>query len=72
MLAVWWAWIDTAWITNWLDPEKPPVRLMLIGLMVAGLVLSTSIPEAFDDRALPFALAYASCRSAAACSCSGR
>ena len=20
MLAVWWAWIDTAWITNWLDP----------------------------------------------------
>ena len=21
MLAVWWAWIYTAWITNWLDPE---------------------------------------------------
>ena len=21
MVAVWWAWIDTTWITNWLDPE---------------------------------------------------
>ena len=58
MLAVWWAWIDTAWITNWLDPEKPAVRLMLFVLMLAGLVLSSSIPKAFEDRALPFALAY--------------
>ena len=23
LLAVWWAWIYTAWITNWLDPDKP-------------------------------------------------
>jgi low temperature requirement protein LtrA len=58
MLAVWWAWIDTAWITNWLDPEKPAARLMLFGLMFAGLVMSCSIPKAFEDRALPFALAY--------------
>ena len=29
MLAVWWAWIDTAWITNWLNPERTAVRLML-------------------------------------------
>jgi low temperature requirement protein LtrA len=59
MLAVWWAWIDTAWITNWLDPEKSAVRLMLFALMLAGLVLSASIPKAFEDRALAFALAYA-------------
>jgi len=24
MMAVWWVWIYTSWITNWLDPEKPP------------------------------------------------
>ena len=59
MLAVWWAWIDTAWITNWLDPERAAVRLMLFALMLAGLVLSASIPKAFEDRALAFALAYA-------------
>jgi len=59
MLAMWWAWIDTAWITNWLNPERTAVRLMLFALMLAGLVLSASIPKAFGERALPFALAFA-------------
>ena len=58
MLAVWWAWIDTAWLTNWLDPDKPAVRLLLFALMLGGLVLSVSIPRAFEDRALAFAVAY--------------
>jgi low temperature requirement protein LtrA len=60
MIAVWWAWIDTAWVTNWLDPEKAAVRLLLFALMLAGLVISASIPKAFEDRALAFALAYVS------------
>src|SRR4051794_33284510 len=59
MLAMWWAWIDTAWITNWLNPERTAVRLMLFALMLAGLVLSASIPKAFGERALPFALSFA-------------
>ncbi len=58
-MAVWWAWIDTAWVTNWLDPQKQPVRLMLLVVMLAGLVLSTSLPEAFGERSLYFASAYA-------------
>lgn len=59
MVAVWWAWIDTAWLTNWLDPEKIAVRLLLFVLMLFGLVLSASIPKAFADRGMAFALAYA-------------
>jgi low temperature requirement protein LtrA len=59
MLAVWWVWVFTSWITNWLDPEQTRVRLMLFGLMIAGLLLSTSIPKAFESRGLAFALAYA-------------
>jgi low temperature requirement protein LtrA len=58
-LAVWWVWIFTSWITNWLDPERTPVRVMLFALMIAGLVLSTSIPKAFESRGLAFALAFA-------------
>jgi low temperature requirement protein LtrA len=58
LMAVWWVWIYTSWVTNWLDPAKTAVRLMLFVLMVAGLVLSTSIPEAFEGRGLAFALAY--------------
>ena len=58
MFAVWWAWIDTAWITNWLDPERTAVRLLLFALMLVGLVMSASIPKAFEERAWAFALAY--------------
>jgi low temperature requirement protein LtrA len=57
-LAMWWVWIYTSWITNWLDPERLAVRLMLFALMLGGLVLSTSIPKAFDSRGLAFAIAY--------------
>ena len=58
-LAVWWVWVFTTWITNWLDPEQTPVRLLLFAMMLGGLVLSTSIPTAFDGRGLWFAIAYA-------------
>jgi low temperature requirement protein LtrA len=58
-LAVWWVWVYTIWITNWLDPELTPVRLLLFLLMLGGLVLSTSIPKAFESRGLWFAVAYA-------------
>ena len=58
-LAVWWVWVFTSWITNWLNPEKTPVRLLLFAMMLGGLVLSTSIPAAFEERGLWFAIAYA-------------
>jgi low temperature requirement protein LtrA len=58
MLAVWWLWINVSWMTNWVDPEKAAVRLMLVALMLAGLVLSASIPHAFDERGQAFVLAY--------------
>lgn len=57
-IAVWWAWIDTTWITNWFDPRKMPVRLMLIVLMGLSLIMSAAIPEAWGGRAEWFALAY--------------
>lgn len=58
-LAVWWVWVYTTWITNWLNPELTPVRILLFLLMLGGLVLSTSIPSAFEARGLWFAGAYA-------------
>jgi low temperature requirement protein LtrA len=58
-LAVWWVWVYTTWITNWLDPKLTPVRILLFLLMLGGLVLSTSIPTAFEGRGLWFAGAYA-------------
>ncbi|UXH80794.1 low temperature requirement protein A [Roseateles amylovorans] len=58
MLAVWWVWIFTSWVTNWLDPERVPVRICLFVFMLAGLVMSAALPRAFDDRALMFAGGY--------------
>jgi len=58
-LAVWWVWVYSTWITNWLNPDLTPVRLLLFALMLGGLVLSTSIPSAFEGRGLWFAIAYA-------------
>lgn len=58
MAAVWWVWMFTSYITNWLNPELPSVRLMLLALMLAGLALSTSISKAFTSRGWVFAAAY--------------
>ncbi|MEH6421844.1 low temperature requirement protein A [Pseudomonas sp. CGJS7] len=58
-LGVWWLWIYTSWVTNWLDPEKVPVRLMIFALMLGGLLLSSSLPDAFAERGLAFAAVFA-------------
>lgn len=59
-LAVWWVWIFTGWVTNWLDPDRIVVRALMLALTFAGLLLSVSLPEAFEARGLLFAGAYAS------------
>jgi len=58
-LAVWWAWIYTAWATNWLDPNREPVRIALLVVMLLSMVMSSTIPGAFGEYGLAFALAYA-------------
>jgi low temperature requirement protein LtrA len=58
VMAVWWVWVYTSWATNWLNPDTRPVRLMLIVLMLFGVVLAASVPEAFGSRGLAFAGAY--------------
>ena len=58
LVAVWRAWVDTTWVTNWFDPDRTPVRLLLITLMLVSLLMSVAIPEAFAEGGLMFALAY--------------
>lgn len=57
-LAIWWVWIYTSWTTNWLDPERANVRLMLIAMMLGGLALSSGVPDAFGGTGLLFAGSY--------------
>src|ERR687898_3469077 len=57
-LMVWGVWVYTAWLTNWFDPDRLPVRLVLVAVMLASLLMSVAIPEAFGERGLMFSLAY--------------
>jgi low temperature requirement protein LtrA len=47
-----------AWGANWLDPDRLPVRLFLVGLMFASLLMSAAIPDAFDGRGWLFVTGY--------------
>jgi low temperature requirement protein LtrA len=57
-LAVVNAWSTTTWGANWLDAERLPVRVLLVGLMFASLLMSVAIPDAFDGRAWLFVTGY--------------
>jgi low temperature requirement protein LtrA len=58
IFALWWVWIHTTWVTNLLDAEIEPVRILLFGLMFLGVILAIALPKAFQDMGLIFALAY--------------
>jgi low temperature requirement protein LtrA len=58
LLVIWWAWIYTTWMVNWFNPDSPPVRIALIGVMGASLVLSAALPEAFGEHGGLFVLTY--------------
>ena len=57
-LAVLYAWYMTAWGANWLEPDRLPVRVLIVGLMFASLLMSVAIGDAFGDRAWLFVTGY--------------
>jgi len=57
-VAIWWVWVETAWVTNFLDVRPMPVRMLLFTLMAGALLLSISLPQAFGPRGLLFAACF--------------
>jgi low temperature requirement protein LtrA len=64
LLAVWWLWIGTSWVTNWLSPDHVNVRIMLFALMAISLLMGAAIPDAFGNKGLVFAVAYSGAKIA--------
>ncbi|MDS7594556.1 low temperature requirement protein A [Agrobacterium tumefaciens] len=58
ILSLWWLWIHTTWITNLLNTEVEPVRLLLFTLMFGGVLLAIALPQAFAEQGFAFALIY--------------
>jgi low temperature requirement protein LtrA len=59
LAAVWLAWVYTASVTNYLDPERMQMRLVLLALMLVSLVMSAALPTAFGTGGLVVAGTYA-------------
>jgi low temperature requirement protein LtrA len=59
LVMVWLVWAYTTWVTNWLDPERIAVRLLLLALVPGSLVMSAALPDAFGNRGLAVGCAYA-------------
>jgi low temperature requirement protein LtrA len=58
LLVVWWAWICTAWMANWFDPDSPAVGALLTGVMLASLLMAAAIPLAFGADGVLFAVSF--------------
>jgi low temperature requirement protein LtrA len=61
---MWWSWVGYAWLTSVVNPEEGAVRLVMFAAMAAFLVVALCVPDAFGDRGLLFAAAYAVVRFA--------
>jgi low temperature requirement protein LtrA len=58
LLAIVFVWATTARITGRLNPQRPPVILLVLATMVGALVASAALPEAFGRTGLIFAVTY--------------
>jgi low temperature requirement protein LtrA len=55
---VWWAWSAYTWMTNAIDVESVVTRLLIFAAMTAAFFMALSVPDAFQDEAAWFAVAY--------------
>jgi low temperature requirement protein LtrA len=61
---LWWSWVGYAWLTSVVDPEEGTVRFAIFAAMAAFLIVAITVPDAFGDLALEFAIAYGVVRAA--------
>ena len=55
---IWWMYAGFAWLTNAVAPDRDARRLLLLGGMACWLVISLTIPTAFDGDGAIFGGAY--------------
>ncbi|MFG3704922.1 low temperature requirement protein A [Micromonospora sp. NPDC047670] len=57
-LALWLLWTITVWVTSRYEPERSVIQFVVVGSMFGAMVMAVALPGAFEERALPFVLAY--------------
>lgn len=62
LLAVWWAWVGYAWLTNTFSTARVASRCLIIAAMASMLLAASALPTAFSTGALIFGLALLAVR----------
>ncbi|MBQ0902074.1 low temperature requirement protein A [Micromonospora sp. U21] len=58
LLAVWWIWTQTAWMTSRFDPFQPATQFVVLATMLGSLFLAVAISGALAETGLLFASTY--------------
>ncbi|MEU5964624.1 low temperature requirement protein A [Micromonospora parva] len=58
LAAVWWTWAITTLVTDMYNPERTEIKLLISAVMFGALLMTTAIPEAFNNRGIVFAGTY--------------
>jgi low temperature requirement protein LtrA len=61
LMAIWWVWSITAATTDFYNPQRRPIQLILGGVMFGTILMAAALPRAFAEHGLVFAAAYAGC-----------
>ncbi|MBC2637938.1 MULTISPECIES: low temperature requirement protein A [unclassified Rhodococcus (in: high G+C Gram-positive bacteria)] len=62
LLALWWAWVCYAWLTNTFETARVMQTTLIIVAMAAMLIAAIALPTAFTTGALVFGLALLAVR----------
>ncbi|MGK5741086.1 low temperature requirement protein A [Micromonospora sp. URMC 103] len=58
LMAAWWVWVLTAWLTDLFNPRLPVIQATVLTVMFGTLVMAIAVPEAFDGYGWLFVTAY--------------
>jgi low temperature requirement protein LtrA len=58
LLAAWWVWVLTAWLTDIFDPQLSLIQALVLVTMFGTLVMAIAAPRAFGEHGVVFVAAY--------------
>lgn len=58
LLAAWWVWVLTAWLTDLFNPRLPVIQATVLMVMFGTLVMALAVPQAFGAHGWIFVAAY--------------
>ncbi|SCL14461.1 Low temperature requirement protein LtrA [Micromonospora rhizosphaerae] len=58
LLALWLIWVHAAFVTSRVDPQRPVTQLLVVWTMFGSMIMAVTLPDAFGDRAVVFAVTY--------------